>query len=195
VFLVQTLEVAMTLVPCCGPDITDGYINAINRIYSKLAKDLPFSSTAFMAKWGFRMIYRPLGQGVVFEDDCPSQGCSDTVTILGKCYDCFVGDNLLYGIVAGFLKLSFVELEAGGWAAKLAKNPSIAPHLSSEELWRKGHDIGTKARERLENRQAYDFDRTMLANALHGAPERESCRPCRKKGPDSAFIDFSREAW
>ncbi len=192
---VQSLEVAIALMPCCGPDITEGYIAAINRIYHKLAKDLPLSSTVFMARWGSRMIYRPYGHGVFFEDKCPSERCNDTVTMLGKCYDCFVGDNLLFGIVAGFLKISLLTLEAGGWLAKVVKQPGLVVHATSEELWRKGLEIGTQARERLEKHQAYDFDRTILAKALQGVPERETCRPCKAKGPESAFIDFSREPW
>lgn len=191
----QHLEVKLFLVPCCGPDITDGYIASINRIYHKLAKDLPLSSTVFMAKWGDRMIYRPHKRGATFNEGCPSPGCNDTVTILDKCYDCFVGDNLLFGIVAGFLGLSLLELEAGGWIAKLVKNPSLAAHIASEELWRKGHDIGSKAKERLGKQQNYDFDRVSLENALRGVPEHEGCRPCKTKGPEPAFIDFSHEPW
>lgn len=195
VFLTQTMAVAVALNPCCGPDITDGYVAAINRIYRKLSKDLPFSSTAFMTQWGTRMIYRPHAPGAVFASDCPSEGCNDTVTILGKCYDCYVGDNLLFGIVAGFLKLSVVELEVGGWAAKLAKQFAISPHMTSEGLWRKGHAIGEKARNRLDEHKTYEFDRVLLREALHDIPPRQGCRPCEAKGPEQAFIDFSQEPW
>jgi len=190
---IANLEVAIALTPCCGPDITDQYVAAINRIYSKLAADWPLSTTVFMARWGARMIYRPYGHGKFFEDQCPSEKCKDTVTMLGKCYDCFVGDNLLFGIVAGFLEISLLELEAGGWIAKLVKNPSIGAHLASEELWRKGHDIGGKAKENHGKQKPHQFTREMLAQALQGVPEHEGCTPCQKPGPEQAFIDFSHE--
>ena len=80
-------------------------------------------------------------------------------------------------------------------AAKLAKNFAISPHLTSEGLWRKGHEIGEKARERLEEQKAYDFDRAKLREALRDIPPHQGCRPCESKGPEEAFIDFSREPW
>jgi len=192
--------VRLVMAHCCGPDITDGFIRSINKIYAKLHPRLvdnvvEFSPTSFFTNWGDRMIYRPYKPGQVFDDGCPSPGCNDTVTMLGRCYDCFVADNLLFGIVAGFVELPLLELEAGGWAAKLTKNKDFTAHLPSEELWRKGHDIGTTAKRAYDQGRSFAFDRGTLASALRGVPEHTDCRPCTAAGPATAFIDFADAPW
>ena len=190
----DTVTVKVVSENCCGPDITDGFIASVNRIYRRLAPLMSsddFSATGFLLNWGARIIYRPYAPGRVFDDACPSPGCNDTVTIIGRCYDCFVADNLLFGIVGGYVDMSLLELEAGGWAAKLVKNPRPWAHTASEQLWRRGHAIGQRARDS----ETPVFDRALLAGALQDIPAHSACGPCAEKSPEPAFIDFSHEPW
>ena len=196
----QIMNVRLSVTSCCGPDITNGFIASVNRIYAKLHPRVAdtvvgFSPTSFFLDWGHRMIYRPYEPGGVFASGCPSPGCNDTVTILGSCYDCFVADNLLFGMIAGFVDMPVLELEAGGWAAKLAKNLDWTAHLPSEALWRKGHALGQHAKRAYDARRPFAFDRAALAGALRGTPQHLDCHPCSSPSPNQAFTDFANEGW
>jgi hypothetical protein len=193
-----SMQVTLSRPRCCGPDITDGFVASVNRTYRKLEQRIShpqFSATSFFLEWGDRMVYRPYTHGQVFDDGCPGEGCNDTVTMLGSCYDCYVTDNLLFGIVGGFVKMPLVELEAGGWAAKLVKQFEMLAHMTSEELWRRGHDIGSSARSTYDRSGRASFDRQVLAGGLRGVPQHESCSSCSEVGPTPAFIDFADAAW
>ncbi len=195
-----TGQFVVTLVvhPCCGPDITDAFLATVNTTFDRLIADRPLSPTLFMTANGFRMICRPLAPGTFTPGGCPSsKECADTVTIVGRCVDCYVPDNLLFGAVAGWLDLPLAELEIMGWGAKLAKTlGEVVPgHVISEQLWNEGHALGRRARENRRQGRQYHLDRATLERALRVAQSRDDCGTCDQPAKTPFFIDFGQEPW
>jgi hypothetical protein len=198
--VIATGDTVVNLVvhPCCGPDITDVFLATVNRTFDRLAADRPFSPTVFMVANGFRMICRPLPPGTFTPGGCPSsQPCADTVTIVGRCVDCFVPDNFLFGAVAGWLDLPVAEMTVMGWGAKLTKsNLEVLPgHVISEKLWNEGHALGLQAHSNRHAGRPYHLDRVALERALRVSQNRDDCGNCAQPAATPFFIDFGREPW
>jgi hypothetical protein len=195
----HTIETAVELVarPCCGPDITEVYLASINTSLDRLRRSPPLSSTYFMSRWGFRMICRPFAPGTFNAFGCPSSfECADTVTIVGRCVDCYAPDNFLFGVMAGWVDIPVAEMEAMGWGAKLVKTGGqvVAGHVISEQLWLAGHAFGQSAHQNAHNGRPYHLDRTTLDQAMRLAQSREDCGVCQESVSE-LFIDFSLEDW
>ena len=195
----QTVETAVELVSraCCGPDITEVYLKSINRSLDRLRLDRPLSSTYFMARWGIRMICRPFAPGTFNAFGCPSSWeCADTVTIVGRCVDCYVPDNFLFGVMAGWVDIPVAELELMGWGAKLTKTHGavVAGHVISEQLWLVGHAFGQSAHQNAISGRPYHLDRATLERSLRVAQSRDDCGVCQDSVGE-LFIDFSLEDW
>jgi hypothetical protein len=143
------------------------------------------------------MICRPFKLGVFIPGGCPSrQQCSDTVTVCGRCLDCYVPDNFLFGVMAGWVDVPLAEMEVMGWTAKLVKTfPDVVPgHVISEELWQAGYAFGRAAHENARAGRPYHLDRATLERDLRVALSRDDCGPCDK--PASGLrLDFSEEPW
>jgi hypothetical protein len=184
--------------PCCGPDITGVFLTTLNTTLDRLATDPPFSATVFMVANGFRMICRPLAPGTFTSGGCPSsQPCADTVTVFGRCVDCYVPDNLLFGVVAGWLELPVTEMEVMGWGAKLTKSKlEVLPgHVVSEKLWNEGHRLGLQARDNHRHGRRYHLDGTDVEHTLRVAQNRDDCGKCDQPANLPLFIDFGQEPW
>jgi hypothetical protein len=184
--------------PCCGPDITEVFLTTLNTTLDRLAADPPFSATVFMVANGVRMICRPLAHGTFTSGGCPSsQPCADTVTVFGRCVDCYVPDNFLFGVVAGWLDLPVTEMEVMGWGAKLTKSKlEVLPgHVVSEKLWNEGHRLGLQARDNHRRGRRYHLDGPDVERALRVAQNRDDCGKCDKSAMAPFFIDFGREPW
>jgi hypothetical protein len=201
----QTGETAVELVSraCCGPDITEVYLRSINTSLDRLRLDPPLSSTYFMARWGIRMVCRPYDRGVFNAFGCPSsKECADTVTIVGRCVDCYVTDNFLFGVMAGWVDVSVATLEAMGWGAKLTKTIDLAKadvgvvpgHVISEQLWLVGYAFGRSAHQNAASGRTYHLDRATLDQSLRVAPSRDDCGVCEESVSEFA-IDFSSAGW
>ena len=184
--------------PCCGPDITEAFLSTINMTFDRLAADRPFSPTVFMVANGRRIIFRPFDRGTFFPGGCPStRQCADTVTVFGRCVDCYVPDNLLFGAIAGWLELPVAEMETLGWAAKLLKTElAVVPgHVISDRLWVEGHTLGMQARDRHRHGRGYHLGGAELERALRVAQNRDDCGKCDQPGPRWFWADFGREPW
>jgi len=201
----QTVEASVTLGSraCCGPDITEVYMSSINRSLDKLRVDHPLSSTYFMARWGIDMICRPLPRGTFIPGGCPSsKECADTVTIVGRCVDCYVPDNFLFGVMAGWLDVPVAEMEAMGWGAKLTKTADLTKvdvgvvpgHVISEQLWLAGHAFGQTAHQNARDGRPYHIDRVTLKQSLRAAQSRDDCGVCQESVSELSH-DFAYAGW
>jgi hypothetical protein len=143
------------------------------------------------------MICRPFAPGTFNAFGCPSSfECADTVTIVGRCVDCYAPDNFLFGVMAGWVDIPVAEMEAMGWGAKLVKTGGqvVAGHVISEQLWLAGHAFGQSAHQNAHNGRPYHLDRTTLDQAMRLAQSREDCGVCQESVSE-LFIDFSLEDW
>ncbi len=195
-----TGQYVVTLVvhPCCGPDITDVFLATVNTSFDRLIANRPLSPTVFMIANGFRMICRPFAPGTFTPGGCPSSNeCADTVTIVGRCVDCYVPDNFLFGAIAGWLDLPVAEMAVMGWGAKLTKsNLEVLPgHVISEKLWNEGHALGLQAHTNRQAGRPYHLDRVALERALRVSQSRDDCGNCDQPATAPFFIDFGKEPW
>jgi hypothetical protein len=184
--------------PCCGPDITEAFLSTVNTTFDRLAADRPFSPTVFMVANGGRMICRPFKAGTFFPGGCPSTSqCADTVTVFGRCVDCYVPDNFLFGAIAGWLEIPVAEMEVMGWGAKLVKTDfAVVPgHVISDQLWNEGHTLGMRARDQHRHDRRYHLDGADLERALRVAQNRDDCGKCDQPAPRWFWTDFGREPW
>jgi hypothetical protein len=184
--------------PCCGPDITEQFLSTVNETFDRLAADPPFSATVFMVLNGRRIVCRPFDRGTFFPGGCPSTTqCADTVTVFGRCVDCYVPDNFYFGAIAGWLELPVAEMELMGWGAKLPKTDlGVVPgHVISEQLWNEGHTLGMQARDLHRHGRRYHLDAPDLERALRVAQIRDDCGKCDQPAPRWFWIDFGREPW
>ncbi|HEY1989608.1 MAG TPA: hypothetical protein VGG43_09100 [Acidimicrobiales bacterium] len=119
------------------------------------------------------------------------------MTIVGRCVDCYVPDNFLFGAVAGWLDLPVAEMEVMGWGAKLAKSSlEVLPgHVISEKLWNEGHALGLQAHTNHRAGRPCHLDGIALERALRVAQSRDDCRNCDQPATAPLFIDFGREPW
>jgi hypothetical protein len=167
----------------CGPDITDQFLFAADRIVLRLRQRQATRSdgVSFMLgnlRW---LTFRPYVRGRWNPGGCPScRRCGDTATIFGKCVDLWYTDSLLYGMIGGVLGVEQAIVLGGGLVAK-----AFNLHLNDDTFsfaapaWSLGYGIGDYLRSSPgETVSRATTAGVMFYIALLAAPPRPECGPC-----------------
>jgi hypothetical protein len=218
--LVRTATVDVsTASTCCGPDFTDAYVDALNRIIRRLPLEAPAhgtltsDATLEFERWFMRngpyMMFRPFNGLGVFDaaaGGCPSsKECADTATLLGRCVETWWTDAVIYGITTGFVGLE-------DWAATLAGKVIKFWHYFTKEAWTRaeartrlfweiGYEIGRTAHRdpdfRLDRSSPYLERIAATASRADVRLGQTECHPCTKPPPplETAFRDWSVLKW
>jgi hypothetical protein len=193
---------------CCGPDATDWFVNELRLVLQKLRHGIeqdwadpnfgPSDSLVTMAREGGLMDSFPLYSVA----GCASGACKGTFYLFGFCMDKSSMNNILYGFVSNYLRISPQAMADGAVANNVGKGRgfetyrqsfayadgrNLLYHMESNPM------LDSAGAATIVNAPKMQFLENMTSSKKYG---RSDCPSCNKTVPVNAIGHrWSDKAW
>ena len=208
----------------CGPDITQGLLDALKRIYTRMqgyqgSQTGPVDGTLFLDKHGGSIDYRVSKQRNANDEAiCPTKACmaSDgqgTVSLCGQCIMEHNANDIMFGFTAAQLGVPYTVQILGAHYAEVSSYGSLDP-TASQASYSMGNFVSVAMDDAGGNLTIGDFcDKLLESFIIPGGPidfdagtksfeelgEEQaflaSCKPPPRACKASVIKDWSKSTW